>query len=411
MAIIRRPAIEVKQGRYKLYLTSFTAKDFRTDGFYAVDRLDIGADEGYQRNLHEPRVKSFAKDIAQASRDIREAAPNHQMGSCFYPTSAFLTTEGEVDYDEEAREISFNTDDKGICPFNIVDGQHRVTALRRASDKNTALDEFPMPVTLATNLKEVEQMLQFLIVNSRQKKVEAGVEQYIYARLCDMDEFKPMPFLPRWVQSKMESGLYRESFDIVKFLNNEKTSPWRGKIVMADDDPKKKGIKQAAFVKNLKNCIFSKNNDLPNDDIRYTSNFLLNYWTALTEFMSRDNPIEHDSNIFRTNGLHFFHDICHLFVKECLDNDDRTVSTIRGYFEKVNDFALKGKEEEEAVNAKFSKISKQIVPAISGDVVKLMASENWKRGGEFGKLNQGGIKDKVNNYEIIFNRAFYNSPF
>ena len=392
MAIIRRPAIEVKQGRYNLYLTSFTAKDFRTDGFYAVDRLDIGADEGYQRNLDEPRVNSFAKDIALASRDPREASPNHQMGSCFYPTSAFLTTEGEVDYDEEAREISFNTDDKGICPFNIVDGQHRVTALKRASDKNTALDEFPMPVTLATNLKEVEQMLQFLIVNSKQKGVEPGVQQYIYARLCDMEGFKQMPFLPQWVQSKMDKGLYHECFDIVKFLNSEKTSPWRGKIVMADDAHKKKGIKQAAFVNNLKRYIFAQSNLLhkKKDDIRYVKEFLLNYWTALTEFMSQDTSIKPDSNIFKTNGLHFFHGISSLFAKKCLDNDDATVATIRGYFEKVNNFILK----DEADDAKAFAV--------------LMTLKSWETGDRIGEFNQAGIAKMTSYYHLFFSNAFYN---
>ena len=383
MAIIRRPAIEVKQGRYKLYLTSFTAKNFRMEGFYNVDKLNIDEDAGYQRVLEEKRVKSFAKDIALASRDKREAAPNHQMGSCFYPTSAFLTTEGEVDYDEEAREISFNTNDKGICPFNIVDGQHRVTALQRASDNNPDLDDFPMPVTLATNLEEVEQMLQFLVVNSKQKKVEKGVEQHIYARLCDMQKLNPMPFLPRWVEGEVERGLYRECFDIVKFLNSEKTSPWRGKIVMADDDPKKKGVKQAAFVNNLKMYVFAQNNPLhkKKDDIRYVKEFLLNYWIALTQFMSRDIRIEPDSTIFKTNGLNFFHEISSLFVEKCLNNSDGTVSTIRGYFERVNDWALELGNEE---------------------VVKLMASANWAKGSEFGKLNRGGTSGKASEYRAIF---------
>ena len=43
MAIIRRPAIEVKQGRYNLYLTSFTAEHFNTADFYDVKKLNIDA--------------------------------------------------------------------------------------------------------------------------------------------------------------------------------------------------------------------------------------------------------------------------------------------------------------------------------------------------------------------------------
>ena len=379
MTKITRPAIEVKQGRYNLYLTSFTAEHFNMADFYDVKKLNIDAEGGYQRGLQETRVKRFVTDIIEASHDSRAATEDNDFGSCFYPTSVFLTTEHDVEYDDEKREILFDT---SICPFNIVDGQHRVAALRKASNGNTVLDDFPMPVTLATNLKEVEQMLQFLIVNSQQKKVEKGVEQHIYARLCDMKTLKPMPFLPGWVEREVGKGLYRECFDIVKFLNNEKTSPWRGKIVMADDDPKKKGVKQAAFVGSLKRYIFAQSNLLheKKDDIRYVKNFLLNYWIALTEFTSRDIRIESDSNIFKTNGLNFFHEISSLFAEKCLNNDDATVPTIRGYFEGVNDWALERNKE----------------------VAKLMASANWAKGGEFGKLNLGGIRGKASEYSAIF---------
>ena len=64
------------------------------------------------------------------------------------------------------------------------------TALLEACEENPALNEFPMPVTLATNLKEVEQMLQFLIVNAKQQSVDKGVVQHISSRIFIEEKFE-----------------------------------------------------------------------------------------------------------------------------------------------------------------------------------------------------------------------------
>ena len=90
MAMITRPAIEVKQGRYNLYLTNFTVKHFGMDNFYSVDKLDTGERSGYQRVLNKTRMKSFARDIVAASK--KNSSENNSLGECFYPTSVFLTT-------------------------------------------------------------------------------------------------------------------------------------------------------------------------------------------------------------------------------------------------------------------------------------------------------------------------------
>ena len=60
---ISKPAVEVIQGKRKIYLTAFSVEDFLTKNFYRIDKLDVKSSDGYQRILDERRAKSFARDI------------------------------------------------------------------------------------------------------------------------------------------------------------------------------------------------------------------------------------------------------------------------------------------------------------------------------------------------------------
>lgn len=379
MAMITRPAVEVKQGRYNLYLTSFTGKDFRKDNFYHVCELKIQKEAGYQRTLDEKRIKKFTDDIIQSSEE----------GVCFYPTSVFLATEHDVEYDDKKKEVSF---DKSICPFNVVDGQHRIRALVEASEKtNFSLDDFPMPVTLVTGISDLEQTLQFLIVNSEQQKVAKGVEQHIYARLRSVRELADdPPYLPKRIRDEAETGFYRESLDVVIFLNTEDGSPWKGKVLMANEEKKKSAyIKQEAFVSSVSENIFSSQNPLPNNDVRRTREFLLNYWIAITELIFDDGSVESDSNVFKTTGMRFFHIICRYFAGKYVTHGKTTsygrgnVKSIKENFEEVFD-NLKNYPHEEW-HEQFA---------------KLMTREFWKKGGEAGKMNYAAMNKLIKHYML-----------
>ena len=77
-------------------------------------------------------------------------------------------------------------------------------------------------------------MCHFLIVNTTQKSVDAAIEQQIVARLTDMITFKQTPALPRWIQRRVERGEDHRALAIVQYLNAIDSSPWKGKILMAN---------------------------------------------------------------------------------------------------------------------------------------------------------------------------------
>ena len=129
MAIFEKPCVKIQQGEKVLLITSFTVGDFMTTepDFYRINRLDPDLEDdsemGFQRILQAERVKRLAKYAIEAR--------NHADHAAFLPTSVFLATGNNIDFDEEQNKIRFNSAD--VCPFDVVDGQHRIEGLIAAS--------------------------------------------------------------------------------------------------------------------------------------------------------------------------------------------------------------------------------------------------------------------------------------
>ncbi len=123
--ILRKPAVKIRQGDLTIYATSFKVKDLLIKDFWRVDKLDPTSESpGFQRSLDIARTKKLADYILKAWED-RDA---------FLPTSIFLATDKDVFFDEEKNEITFEVEK--VCPFNVVDGQHRVQGLIEAALQN-----------------------------------------------------------------------------------------------------------------------------------------------------------------------------------------------------------------------------------------------------------------------------------
>jgi len=246
MPEIRKPAVRIRQGKRSLFLTSFTVGDFMQPNFYRVDELDVQEAKGMQRLLNRSRANSFGRDMKNAD-DHDEA---------FLPTSIFLATGKSISYDEGTKELFFASD-SGVCPLDVVDGQHRIKGLEMATEQNERLKNFPVSVVIADNLSEAEKMLQFVTVNTKQKTVDAGVAQHIMARFTQMLEVDDLPWLPSWLRKRAEKGSDEKALAIARYLDNEESSPWYGRIHFADKPRNKQHtINQSTFVKSTQAYVF-----------------------------------------------------------------------------------------------------------------------------------------------------------
>ncbi len=78
-----------------------------------------------------------------------------EKGYAHLPTTVFLATDRSVAFDQDTNTLEFERE--LVCPFSIVDGQHRIEGLPRAVENEEELRSFQLPVTVATDLEVVSR--------------------------------------------------------------------------------------------------------------------------------------------------------------------------------------------------------------------------------------------------------------
>lgn len=317
--IIKRPAARIQQGNLRLFATSLRVADLKVPDFYQIETLDSDEGSGYQRILNEGRAKRLADYLVDGHR-AREA---------FLPTSIFLATDKLIPFDEESNTVTIDTDKIG--PFNVVDGQHRIRGLILGSEKDAALDDFEIPVNIAVGLDAISQMCHFLIVNTTQRSVDKAIEQQIVARLTELIDFEKTPVLPRWIQRQVEKGEDQRALAIVRYLNSADHSPWKDRILMAnrEDESGSSTVSQKSLVASLKKFVLVPSNPIaaPQWDVDKQQRVLTNYWSAISDMLvDREDEV---SVVFRTNGMHLFHQASPTVFLHLADKRDFKTDTIK----------------------------------------------------------------------------------
>jgi DGQHR domain-containing protein len=353
MASIRIPAARIRQGDLVLYATSIRVRDLLTDGFYNVETLDPddSKDKGYQRLLNRARAKQLADYIVKG-QDSKDA---------FLPTSVFLATDKQLDFDDRNNTIEIDSSKLGA--FSVVDGQHRLEGLKLASEKDKRVLSFEVPVNIAVGLPKIHQMCHFLIVNTTQKSVDKSVEQRIVARLTDALDVEDLPSLPKWILNTVQKGEVERAVKYVIFLNETDDSPWLGKIQMANSDKDDVTINQKSFVKAIVKYVLTSNNPLAIvNDFEKEKRIFLNYWKTIQKILDDGNS----SVLYKYNGVELFCKFSIPFFIKLQDRGSFTVSTMEG-------------------------LLRSCLENMDGEYAGVGHPEWWAKGGKASFLNAGAI--------------------
>ena len=363
---IIRPASLIKQGDLVLYATSLKVSDLLIPNFYSIDRLDPenANEKGYQRLLNKGRAKKLA-DYIISGQDTKDA---------FLPTSVFMATDKNIDFNQSANTISIEISE--ICPLNIVDGQHRVEGLKMAAEEDKRVLDFEIPVNIAVELSEIEQMCHFLIVNTTQRSVEEGIAQRIRARLTKAMDVDDTPNLPKWIFKSVQKGEDEKALLYVDYLNEEKNSPWKDKIKMANDENSDGSINQKSFVKAIKKYILVDDNPIVKLEPDKQHKIFLNYWMAIANIIGTDEP----TVLYKYNGVELFCQFCIPFLKKMVDMADYKITTMQVLLSNVFD-------------------------NVEGNAIGVGHTDFWIKGGTASGLNSGALR-KINS-EMV--RALYSS--
>lgn len=295
MPNIERPAVEIEQGHLKLYLTYITPNDLLIPDFYDVDHLEP-QHGGYQRILNSTRARRLSRHLTEGFQD----------GYANLPTTIFLATEKSLKFNPDTNRISFETDE--VCPFSVVDGQHRIAGLIMSAQREHDLLDFKLPATIATSLDDTHQMYHFYIVNTTQRPVERALQQQITTRFTDMQGVQDLPYLPHWLRMRVSRGTEAQSLRLAEFLNEYPDSPLFKRIQMANDlSAGRNKIRQAGLVTMFKDNVFSGTNpvSIRESNPEKLHQIILNYFRAVDSVFV--DPEQRDESIvYKSNGLFFF---------------------------------------------------------------------------------------------------------
>jgi DGQHR domain-containing protein len=312
--------------------------------------------------LPQPSPDPSPSCIIRAKKLADYIVKGQEGRDAFLPTSVFLATDKDVQFDATTNTISI--DIREVGPFNVVDGQHRLEGLKVAAEKDVRVLDFELPVNITVNLPTIHQMCHFLIVNTTQKSVDKSVEQRIIARLTDALDVEDMPSLPRWILNMVEKGEVEKAVRYVDYLNDQPESPWHNRIRKANDESGAGRMNQSSFTKAIVKYVLTANNPITAiRDFDKEKRIFLNYWRAIASILD-DGESE---TLYKYGGVELFCQFSIPFFMKLQTSGNYRVETM-----------------DSLLRACFDNLE--------GEYAGVGHSEWWHTGGQAGRLNSGALR-------------------
>ncbi len=292
---MRLKAFSIKQrgGKedIKIYVSTMSALHLVER--YAVDRWTTENTRGYQRI---PKERRFSEGRGPIVRYLMK-----EIG-CF-PTSVLLNVRGELGFDE--------VQDLGWCTLGdldigderlwLIDGQHRVEALRRAVERNADFEEYPVIVSILQLPKRFDELMLFYIVNRRQRGVPTDLA---YRHLQRMLWEKGTDWLYEFEGRRgVRLGLATE---VVDYLCEDPRFPWYGRIRRVAEPRREEHIIQdKSFIRSVVEVV--RERAFEGMPITELAGLLIDYWNAICKVYPEAFEEPYAYTLLATSGLFSLH--------------------------------------------------------------------------------------------------------
>lgn len=141
---------------------------------FRIPRRDHRRKTGYQREISLTRVNRIVNDLRDKKIDLPTAI---LLNLRTYNEATNLVHRGNTDFLDLQGE-----------PLFIVDGQHRVEALKKLVDSEPERwNNFPIPFVCMLGASELEEMEQFYVVNSTAKSVRTDLALDLLKQRAEAD--------------------------------------------------------------------------------------------------------------------------------------------------------------------------------------------------------------------------------
>ena len=254
---------------------------------YQIPHRVHATDEGYQRKPSTSRVNKLARDLHARRVDLPTAVLLSVRNSELYPR-----------LDSSGRYILTLPSD-GSRPFFVVDGQHRIEALKKVMDEDPDAEwaDFKIPAVIIFGADRGVEMDQFHIVNSNAKSISTDLALDLLKTRAKKD------------------GAFRKYLDGVgegwKVVSQELTEKvsgrgvWNGRIRFPNEDKAKTLINSNSFVTSLRRALEQENfaTYLPEQ----RAAIIDAYWSGIKEALPECFEDPNSYNIQRTVGVYVLH--------------------------------------------------------------------------------------------------------
>ncbi|HXH21249.1 MAG TPA: DGQHR domain-containing protein [Dehalococcoidia bacterium] len=295
------PALRFNQSGKTLYMAKMTAREIIASCHTAEWDPAIGWDlakQGYQRMPVESHYQAIGHFLAQDPQ-------------AFMPTSALLSAReadmGVLPFTEHASISDVSFGELEIPParqLTIVDYQHRWRGLIYAIDSLGAksLESFEIPVTIIANMTRPEEIEQFYLINSKQKRIDTDLALALLQTLAPAtDEAKLRNFVGSGKVFRIRST--RLTFALAARAGG----PWAGRIRQPHDLPQTGAtISITSFVDSLAPLVSPRSPmaGLSDDEVL---DVIDTFWQGVLSFLPNALTSPHEYQIQRTVGTFALH--------------------------------------------------------------------------------------------------------
>jgi DGQHR domain-containing protein len=370
VADLRARAIRFEQNARVFYTTVLPAREWLSRGEVDHWSDDLPEDEtGYQR-------------LPTAGR-LREVAAYLEGENAIMPLGGLINArspEGPA-YGEVLRFEPDRTGDQGngiqsgwltipdaALPLYIVDMQHRLGGVARAiEDGRDDLADYPLVATIADGLSKLEEIEQFELINTTQKKVRTDLARRLMT-IQSKDAGRRLEFERR-------GRLWEARGPLVAAWLNKKGVAWAEKILPPNKskrDMPKAIVPETSFVTSLKPILQAPLfQHMPEDQV---ASLIDRYWQAIMETFPEAFVTPPEYVIQKTPGVFALHQLAPGVV-ELVRASNKELS-IRNFRHTIEPWAYRGSEfwsvnEDGAARFGSMKGFSQLAAELRADLPKL----------------------------------------
>jgi len=286
---------------------------------FAIDRWTIDNTKGYQRM---PEERRFSEGRGSIVRYLMK-----EIG-CF-PTSVLLNVRGNLEFNanQDLGWCALGDLDIGDERLWLIDGQHRVEALKRAIERNAEFEGYPVVVSILQLPRRFDELMLFYVVNRRQRGVPTDLA---YRHLQRMLWEKGTEWLYELEGRRgVQLGIATE---IVDYLCEDSHSPWYGRIKrVAEQRLEDHIIQDRVIIRSVVEILNER--AFEGMKVSELADLLIDYWNAISLVYPLAFEEPRPYTLLGTPGVFAFHKLFPSIYGQCARGGVITEETMRRILE------------------------------------------------------------------------------